>query len=211
MIIDLRVLESHLAGTKVLEVMLKGHLWLESLLNKTLELTFTDPSAFDLDRAQFAQKVNLAQALGLIDSGEAASIRLVNKLRNRLAHELSGEPTLNELERLESSLVGVHKTAFEKMVREKFLPGLTPSAEPHVERLRFFFYIYVMSLAYKVHIQKFEREYAVQLQTYRLIKELEKQANLTPTPDEELRAQHGVPPHPTPLDAWGRGDLADSA
>ena len=79
-----------------LTVIIKGHLYIESLLTVLLEYGFLRPSELDLDRLSFERKVKLAVAAGLIHEDIVPALRKLGNIRNVFAHELW--PTFSEKE-----------------------------------------------------------------------------------------------------------------
>lgn len=75
----------------VLEVFLKGHLWLERCLNEFLEIAAKEPQPLRIDRMSFSMKVNLCEAFGLVPSPICVSFRSANRIRNQLAHNLDAK------------------------------------------------------------------------------------------------------------------------
>lgn len=68
-------------------VLLRGHLWIEALLEYAARNTLERPDAIDWLNARFEHKIALCEALGVADQQLASALRGFNKLRNRLAHE----------------------------------------------------------------------------------------------------------------------------
>jgi len=193
MSLDYSLFAAHMRHEQPFAVLLKGHLWIESCLNRLISISFERPT-FDLDRLQFSRKVDLASALGLISEGEAAALRLLNKLRNRLAHDLDGEPETAEVNALAGSLTGSSKHAF-ALFREAH------EIAPDSLRLAHWFYVVLMTLEFNAMVTEYEKVNKQVLETYRIVSALSQKLGRT-TSDEELRRTHNVPPAPDPRDAW---------
>lgn len=71
-----------------LGVLLRGHLWLEALLEYAARGQLKNPDAIGWAGARFEHKVALAEAVGAVKTDMAIALRGFNRLRNRLAHEL---------------------------------------------------------------------------------------------------------------------------
>jgi hypothetical protein len=80
-------------------MVVRGHLILEALLNALLELTVPNQCK-ELLRLNFAQKLDLAIALGCLPSDYRGSWRMANDLRNKFAHDLHAELTGSDAENL---------------------------------------------------------------------------------------------------------------
>lgn len=87
-----------------LQIVVRGHLFLENELINLLELTFPQADCLDPSDLRFPVKVKLIGALGLL-SKESLSVYLkFNSLRNKFAHKLDMKITVNEVENLINSL-----------------------------------------------------------------------------------------------------------
>ena len=78
------------AGTPdgLLTQVLRGHLIIESLLVKLIELKLERAEKFDLFQLSFPQKINLCLSLNLIREDIVKLLKELNLLRNRYSHEL---------------------------------------------------------------------------------------------------------------------------
>lgn len=86
----------HISVDAPLEIVLRGHLWVESSLIRVLEEVLPHPEAIDLARFSFPQKLSLAVALGLVQPEYASAYLKLNALRNRVAHDLFSAITEGE-------------------------------------------------------------------------------------------------------------------
>ncbi len=82
----------HLSSASSLEVMLRGHLWVEAKLISALEQALPFPGLVDFGRFTFPQKVALAAGHGFIRADDVPAYLALNRLRNKLAHRVSKEP-----------------------------------------------------------------------------------------------------------------------
>lgn len=195
--IDLDLFMSHMRGRGLVEVFLRGHLWVEKFLGDLLEAVLADPAAIQLDRMSFSQKVGLAQALGAVASAEAAPLRVMNKTRNRLAHDLAGDPTTKDLAVLEDSLSGLQRKLFDtQLVRH-------PEAG-EIRRLEFVVHSILLTIESRRQNHVYESENSAAIGSYRLIRALEERSG-GGTPNEELMRRYGVPEPPWPHDLWTQG------
>lgn len=199
--IPLETVAGHMSATvSHLELVLRGHLWIESLLNGVIESRMRNAEALNLDRMTFAGKVDLAFALGAIDSDSAGWFRALNKMRNRLAHSLDGEPTQGELTDLAANVRGFAK---------EILDGALANALPLLERvgrdrLRAAFLIQMLLLEYSRLHETWRRANEVSLVNYRVQLALFRMSGqpVSPEKDAELRENWGIPPEPRPGDAF---------
>lgn len=70
---------------------IQAHLYLDHVLTLTISETLINPDAIRLKQMGFAQKLELARALGLVSEPVAQAAAKVNGLRNRIAHDLAYE------------------------------------------------------------------------------------------------------------------------
>lgn len=75
------------------ETVLRGHLWVEAELLRSLRAALPFPDRGELDRLPFIQKASLVSALGLMAADEPPGYRRLNGLRNKLAHRVDAELT----------------------------------------------------------------------------------------------------------------------
>lgn len=94
------------ADTSLLESVLRAHLWIDSLLSDLIRARVEYPDVLELDRTSFAARVTWAQALGFIDPADAPWYRALNRVRNRLAHQLGSEPTEEDIADVIATLQG---------------------------------------------------------------------------------------------------------
>ena len=82
----------HITSGRPVEVLLRGHLWVEAELISVLQDVLPFPSLIDLDRVNFPQKVSLVAAHGFIRPEDIPAYMKLNSLRNKVAHNLTAEP-----------------------------------------------------------------------------------------------------------------------
>jgi hypothetical protein len=61
-----------------LVAVIRGHLWIEFLLNTALEEAMSNPSEIELDRMSLPARIDLAVALSIVDRGEGAAYSRAN-------------------------------------------------------------------------------------------------------------------------------------
>ena len=84
------------------QVVLKGHLLIESALDNILTLITFNPQHLESARLSFHQKMNVARAICLRKDGYRIweVIASVNALRNAIAHDLDGKSRVKKMEHL---------------------------------------------------------------------------------------------------------------
>jgi len=186
-----------------LEVFLKGHLWLETVLNDFLKAAAQDARPLKLDRMAFSAKVNLCEAFGLIPPPLCRAFREINRRRNLLAHELHasfGDDSFAEI--LEYSAPQA-RAAYEAM--RKHLPGDMDSPEG---RLTFWFFAVIMNAGYRLLLHRWHEEHRSEHAAFTAIRIVEEQFGRPPQSDEEVRKKVCLPDPPDPRDVWYRGSRA---
>jgi hypothetical protein len=86
--------------TDTVTFIIRSHLYAESKIIRLLSESLPNPRALDIERMSFAKKVDLAYALTLVDERTRRTLTLLNKLRNRFAHNLKSEISENDLSAL---------------------------------------------------------------------------------------------------------------
>ena len=83
-------------GRPILALFLPGHLAIELLLRKVI--LQRDPAlASFVRKATHAILIAKAEELGAIDQAQASVLTMINRTRNKFAHEIAFEPTIEEL------------------------------------------------------------------------------------------------------------------
>jgi hypothetical protein len=95
---------AHINAESPLEIIIRGHLWIESSLIRLIEEVLPQPKALDLARYSFPQKTGLVVGLGLLRQEFAPAYLKLNVLRNRVAHDLFSAISEREQEDLIQAL-----------------------------------------------------------------------------------------------------------
>ena len=78
------------------EQVIQTHLHLDHVVTQMLVEGLQRPETIKVKRQGFAQKLDLLDALGLIDQPFLPPLRFINDLRNKVAHDLDYEITLKD-------------------------------------------------------------------------------------------------------------------
>lgn len=90
---DFELLQRQMNADDPVSVLLRGHLWIESMLVELIRAELPVPEAWrELDRLSWSSKLGLAVAQG--NTPDFTSFVVLNRLRNRLAHSPTFEPDL---------------------------------------------------------------------------------------------------------------------
>jgi hypothetical protein len=74
-------------------IVVRGHVYIESMLIRLIEAKLPDPKAIDFARLTFPNILGLSVALKLIPRGDKLAYEKLNAFRNKLAHSLSTKMT----------------------------------------------------------------------------------------------------------------------
>lgn len=86
---DLKKMREHLDGDDELQVIVRGHLYLEHVLIEFLSEAMRYPDAVDLRRVPYGLKMDLCVGLGMLSKSLVPPMNKVNEFRNRVAHNLN--------------------------------------------------------------------------------------------------------------------------
>ncbi|NDO88677.1 hypothetical protein [Cellulosimicrobium composti] len=92
-----------------LAAFLKGHLWVERCLNSYLDQALVRAEVLNIAKESFSRKVNLAEALGLVEN-YASALRAMNAVRNRIAHDLDHELARDDVKQMYAPLIAAVAT-----------------------------------------------------------------------------------------------------
>lgn len=200
-LVDLDQFERIMGGSaSPLEVFLKGHLWIETILNGFIESAAPNASLLQLDRMHFATKVNLCEAFGLLPAEAASAFRGINMRRNALAHDLTAALDEDAVTALfaESSphIRAGHAAAVATLPPDQ--------AQSVVHRLITWFMVLVMDAGYGLLSYRHRKENEPQYAAYAAIRVVEEMYGTDPMSEEEARKRAGLADPPHPRDVWFR-------
>jgi hypothetical protein len=113
---DVNVMKSRLgAALKSGEnwaVIIHTHLYLDHILTQTLVGALMKPKALQVDRLSFSQKVAFLDALGLLSDELKPTVLAINKVRNKIAHEIDFNISAEDQNRLFSTVSSETKGSF---------------------------------------------------------------------------------------------------
>jgi hypothetical protein len=127
---------NHINADDPLQIVVRGHLYVEAMLNKLICLRFPFPKAIDLADMHYPIKVDLAVALGMLSKDDAGSFRALNKLRNRLAHNIEYRVTSKDVRELLGTISPTMRHAYKNFL--KYKPTLV---DDYLDQLRCFIFM----------------------------------------------------------------------
>lgn len=92
---------------------LKGHIFIEQILEILLSKNMKNPSVFFKKNRSFDIKVDLAHALGLLDSKYYSAFKAINNVRNNYAHKHDYKVSIPELSSFKFDWEDVQNKAFD--------------------------------------------------------------------------------------------------
>lgn len=90
-------------GGDELQVILRGHLYIEHELEKLLKIYMVEPQLVLTERFMFMNKINLAIALGALSLDKKTPYKKLNDLRNKYVHQLKFKVSETDLNGLVNS------------------------------------------------------------------------------------------------------------
>lgn len=87
-----------------IRVLVTVHLHLEAFVTALIVRCLVKPTALDIDRLSFPNKLGLAVALDVILEVAAPALRTINSIRNRLVHNLRADITVDDSAALRQQL-----------------------------------------------------------------------------------------------------------
>ena len=199
--IDVQRLRDHLSDDSGQTAVLKAHLWVESMLIGLIEVSLPRPSVLDLDRMTFAQKLRLAEATGGLQSEMVPWLKALNRLRNRLAHELDEDASDEAFDRLA-------EVADNRLDLAVLVPAAVPEDASPYARFRNWVAVYLLALEWHRMRLEWRKRHRDAIQSYDMQLALFAMAGTEVSEEkrEELRATWGFPAEPSYRDVFVNGD-----
>lgn len=95
-----------------IQIILKGHLYIEHELTELLKRKLVDHTKLELDKFKFSSLYRLVFALGLLPEEIYPVIKGINDLRNNCAHDLKYTFGTKECKRIEDAFSGGFKKQY---------------------------------------------------------------------------------------------------
>lgn len=94
------------AGENILQIILRGHLYIERQLTSFLELALKEPREVIKERTSYGNKLSLAYAIGILSKDDKDTCKKIGDIRNSYAHKWGFELTEDEFDKLISTFTG---------------------------------------------------------------------------------------------------------
>jgi hypothetical protein len=169
------------------------------LVNEILAVQIVDASAIDLDRMGFRQKIDIAQAFGFISQHDGHAFRELNRLRNKLAHNLWAEPSEPDVRNLVNTLEGAARAVFDAVMST---PEVAKQSNDKFFHLRYWFFCYAMHLDYLCARKRYEKSNFTKIMQVAAVRIASKEYAGKEIAEEEARRQFDLADPPSPADSW---------
>ncbi|MCM3255561.1 hypothetical protein [Priestia aryabhattai] len=146
-------------GESVLQIVLRGHLYIENGIEKLLRCALVKPDVIINDRFMFINKLNLAVAMDLIPQEVSVTLRYLNsKIRNKYAHNLEFEMTQKHLDDLISKFDKDTKKFYERAPYLKMINAIEDNFIEKVRSALWALWFRIKSLEFEYRIRPFNEE-----------------------------------------------------
>ncbi len=95
--LDEHVIQKLIFDEEEMSPILKGHIFIEKILETLISNNLSDPKEFFKRTRSFDLKVDLALAMGIIDEKYFSAFKAINKVRNNYAHKHEYKVAIEDL------------------------------------------------------------------------------------------------------------------
>jgi len=153
-------------GENILQIVLRGHLYIERELTSFLEIALEEPGELLKGRTFYGQKLNIARSIGILSKGDKKSFEKVGELRNSYAHKWGFELEESHFNKLVDSFSGKLKERYDHVKKKNSNESLATKVKIAIGTM----WIYLRALSF-IHKKDKERV-ALELEAYQLQKEI---------------------------------------
>ncbi|MEH6994241.1 hypothetical protein V7075_16220 [Neobacillus drentensis] len=161
------IFNAFLKMNDVLSTVLRGHLYIESELEKQLNEYLAHPEVLEMDRLKFSDKLTWLVALGLLSKENRMPYKRLNELRNKFAHNIEYQLQESDLEKIVNT--------FNKSQRKRYIKMVNDQTK-NESRLRFCLFILWIDITLETEIIKMKKKR--ELLAKELNKELQKEVEI---------------------------------
>ncbi|WP_427030091.1 hypothetical protein [Halomonas sp. H2] len=112
--LDQHAMEQLVFETDELSPILRGHIFIEKILEKLISRNLEKPQALFSRNRGFDLKLDLAKAMGLLDETYYSSLKALNLIRNSYSHRAAYKVSFEELNSLKFGWEPNQKEAYAK-------------------------------------------------------------------------------------------------
>lgn len=110
--LDQHAMEQLIFETDELSPILRGHIFIEKILETLISKILPHPKAFFSRNRNFDLKLDLAKAMGLLNEQYYSSFRALNNIRNDYAHRANHKVSFEEINALKFDWEPIQNKAF---------------------------------------------------------------------------------------------------
>lgn len=114
--LDQHAMEQLVFESNEISSILRGHLFIEKILETLIAAHLPDPDALFKKQRSFELKLNLAMAMGLISIKYYSAFKALNNIRNNYAHQHEYKVSIEEISRLKFDWEDIQVKAFNMAV-----------------------------------------------------------------------------------------------
>nr|WP_290696919.1 hypothetical protein [Halomonas sp. UBA3074] len=112
--LDQHAIEQLVLETDELSPILRGHIFIEKILETLISRNLEMPQAFFSRNRGFDLKLDLARAMGLLSETYYSSLKALNSIRNSYSHQAAYKVSFEELNSLKFGWEPIQKEAYAK-------------------------------------------------------------------------------------------------
>jgi len=94
-------------------IILKGHIFIEKVLETLISNNLSNPDALFKSRRSFELKVDIARAMGLINEKYVSAFKAINNVRNNYAHKHGYKVSIEDLSGFRFDWEDIQNQAFQ--------------------------------------------------------------------------------------------------
>jgi hypothetical protein len=110
--LDQHAVECLVFDDEEISPILKGHIFIEKILETLIANNLEAPSAFFKKTRSFELKTDLARAMGLINEKHYSAFKAINNIRNKYAHQHDYKVSIEELSSFKFDWEKIQNMAF---------------------------------------------------------------------------------------------------
>jgi hypothetical protein len=111
--IDQHAMERLVFDDNEISPILKGHIFIEKILETLISNNLTNPEALFKSRRSFELKIDIARALGLINEKYVSAFKAINNVRNNYAHKHDYKVSIEDLSGFKFDWENMQNEAFQ--------------------------------------------------------------------------------------------------
>jgi len=111
--LDQHAMERLVFDNNEISPILKGHIFIEKVLETLISNNLSNPDALFKSRRSFELKIDMAKAMGLIDEKYVSAFKAINNVRNNYAHKHDYKVSIEDLSGFKFDWEDIQNQAFQ--------------------------------------------------------------------------------------------------